>query len=259
LAVSNHGNFVVTGSHDKSIRIWEKLEDPVEFFSSRFFFHLVCSYNDTFQLFLEEERERDLEKLYESGIADAMNREDAPIGSGSGDASAGNTSAAAMEVGAVSKQTAETLMAGERIMEALDIADADLASLTEYQDAKARLPPHEAEKLPPPPRNPLLAMQDLEPEAYVLKVVEQVHSTALQDALLVLPFGRVLSLMRYLDEWAKRVRDLMSHVCLIKFNVGVEHCSCFSYSFLLAEDASQSDRRKSSDAHNFNPSTDASA
>jgi U3 small nucleolar RNA-associated protein 12 len=29
LALSHHGNFVVTGSHDKSIRIWEKLEEPV--------------------------------------------------------------------------------------------------------------------------------------------------------------------------------------------------------------------------------------
>ena len=29
LAVSNHGKFVVTGSHDKSIRVWEKLDEPV--------------------------------------------------------------------------------------------------------------------------------------------------------------------------------------------------------------------------------------
>lgn len=29
LAVSNYGKFVVTGSHDKSIRVWEKLEDQV--------------------------------------------------------------------------------------------------------------------------------------------------------------------------------------------------------------------------------------
>lgn len=29
LAVSNTGKFVVTGSHDKSIRVWEKLDEPV--------------------------------------------------------------------------------------------------------------------------------------------------------------------------------------------------------------------------------------
>jgi len=31
LALSHHGNFVVTGSHDKSIRVWEKLDEPVSF------------------------------------------------------------------------------------------------------------------------------------------------------------------------------------------------------------------------------------
>ena len=34
LAVSNFANFVVTGSHDKSIRIWEKLDEPVRIQSS---------------------------------------------------------------------------------------------------------------------------------------------------------------------------------------------------------------------------------
>jgi U3 small nucleolar RNA-associated protein 12 len=29
LAVSHQGDFVVTGSHDKSIRVWEKTEEPV--------------------------------------------------------------------------------------------------------------------------------------------------------------------------------------------------------------------------------------
>lgn len=29
LALSHFGKFVVTGSHDKSIRVWEKLDDPV--------------------------------------------------------------------------------------------------------------------------------------------------------------------------------------------------------------------------------------
>lgn len=29
LAVSKRANFVVTGSHDKSIRIWEKTDEPV--------------------------------------------------------------------------------------------------------------------------------------------------------------------------------------------------------------------------------------
>jgi U3 small nucleolar RNA-associated protein 12 len=59
----------------------------------------------------------------------------------------------------------------------------------------------------PPARNPVLAVYDLEPEAYVLQVVEKVQSTALHDALLVLPFGKIVSLMMYLNIWAQKVRS----------------------------------------------------
>jgi len=37
-----------------------------------------------------------------------------------------------------------------------------------------------------------------------LRVVERIPGTALFDALLVLPFGRVISMMRYLNVWAQR-------------------------------------------------------
>ena len=190
--MSNHGNFVVTGSHDKSIRIWEKLDDP---------------------LFLEEEHERDLEKLYDANFAETMNRDEDRIGIGRGadDGDLGGTQERA-EIAQVTKQTTETLMAGEKIMEALDVADADLALLAEFEAAKSGLNEAQISALPTPARNPLLAMQGLEAEAYVLQVVERIPSTALQDALLVLPFNNVLSLMRYLNEWARRVRNCPSGV-----------------------------------------------
>ncbi|KAH9940581.1 WD-repeat-containing protein [Amylocystis lapponica] len=180
LAVSNAGKFVVTGSHDKSIRVWEKLDEP---------------------LFLEEERERELEQLYEAGIADTLNRTDAPIGSGADDLGT-NVPAAAAEVTAVSKQTTETLMAGEKIMEALDLADGEVAAFREYEEAKTA--GGLSEQIAPPPRNPVLAAYDVEPEEYVLRVVERIPGTALYDALLVLPFGKVVSLMQYLNIWAQK-------------------------------------------------------
>lgn len=37
LAVSTHGDFLVTGSHDRSIRRWDRTEEP--------FFIEVCSYS----------------------------------------------------------------------------------------------------------------------------------------------------------------------------------------------------------------------
>ena len=107
------------------------------------------------------------------------------------------------EATAVSKQTTETLMAGERIMEALDLADKERETFAGYEEAVAR---GEAMGLQPPPRNPILAAYDEEPDAYVLRVVEKVPSAALQDALLVLPFDKVVSLMWYLNVWAQKVR-----------------------------------------------------
>lgn len=132
-----------------------------------------------------------------------MNRVDAPIGSGVEGGQPIDTSEA--EVGAVTKQTTETLMAGERIMEALDLADTERETFREYEEAMSRLSENDAMRLQPPPRNPVLAAYDMEPEAWVLRVVEKVPSTALQDALLVLPFGKVVSLMVYLNIWAQKV------------------------------------------------------
>ncbi|KAF9653461.1 WD-repeat-containing protein [Thelephora ganbajun] len=203
LAVSNRGDFVVTGSHDKSIRIWEKLDDP---------------------LFLEEERERDLEKLYDGNLAETMNRNDDHVGidwgANGGDSSGTQEQA---EVAQVTKQTTETLMAGEKIMEALDVADADLALLAEFEAAKSGLNEAQISVLPAPARNPLLAMQGLEAEEYVLQVIEKVPPTALQDALLVLPFNNVLSLMRYLDEWARRGWNIVLVSRILFFTLRTHH------------------------------------
>ncbi|KAI0693786.1 WD40 repeat-like protein [Cytidiella melzeri] len=199
LAVSHHGKFVVTGSHDKSIRVWEKLDEP---------------------LFLEEEREREMEMLYETGIADTLNREDAPIGSGAPDADGvpNNTPA---EVTAVSKQTTETLMAGEKIIEALELADNELATLREYEEEKTN--GGLSKQIAPPPRNQVLAAYDLSPEEYVLQVVQRISGTALYDALLVLPFGKVVSLMHYLNYWAQREWNLILTSRIIFFLLKTHH------------------------------------
>lgn len=153
------------------------------------------------QLFLEEERERDLEQLYESGLADTLNREDLPIGSGDPTSEV----AAQAETTHVSKQTTESLMAGERISEALELADGEVEVQHAYEKAKEGLSDEQLAAIQPPPRNPLLVAQNLEPEAWVLRVVESVQSAALHDALLVLPFSKVISLMMYLNLWAQRV------------------------------------------------------
>jgi U3 small nucleolar RNA-associated protein 12 len=213
--------------------VWEKLDDP---------------------LFLEEERERELERLYDENLAETMNRDNDRIGIGRGaDGVDSGETQEQVEVAQVTKQTTETLLAGEKIMEAIDVADADLALLAEFEAAKSGLNDAQVSALPSPARNPLLAMQGLEAEVHVLRVIEKVSPTALQDALLVLPFNNVLSLMRYLNEWARRVR-----ICLpgdlaeprVDFTlIGVEHCPRFAHPFLHPPNTPSPDRCKSRDAH----------
>jgi U3 small nucleolar RNA-associated protein 12 len=140
-----------------------------------------------------------LEALYEHGMADTLNRTDAAIGSGV----EGVDEQVATETGAVSKQTADTLMAGERIVEAIDVADRERALFRAYEDERtASLQP---ENIPLPARNPIMAALNLNPEEYVLRTLEKVRATELFDALLVLPFEKVVSLFTYLNEWALRV------------------------------------------------------
>lgn len=181
------GKVLVTGSHDKSIRIWENTEEP---------------------LFLEEEREKEMEKLYEGDIADDLNREDGIIGSGVDGALAEN--GIQMESTMVQKHTMETLMAGEKIMEAVDLADGELEAARKYAEALEKLPLSERGKVGPPNRNPVLTALDLTPEEYLLRTVEKIHASALYDALLVLPFSKVMGLLHYMDIWATKVR-LLDH------------------------------------------------
>lgn len=94
----------------------------------------------------------------------------------------------------VSKPTSETLMAGERIIEALDIAAQDLALIAANVGGEKA------------PRNPIFSMYGgIGAEEYVLKVVRSVQAAQLQDALLVLPFGKVVQLLECLDFWASKV------------------------------------------------------
>ncbi|KAJ2795483.1 beta transducin [Coemansia furcata] len=170
LAVAKHGNFIVASSQDRSIRIWEKTEEP---------------------LFIEEERERELEEMYDRGLEESLDRpEQAADGAEEGD-----------ETQRAGKATMETLKAGERIMEALEIADEERRKWAAFEDQKRRMPQLNPA---PPDTNPILQFERITPEAYVLRTVERVRAADLEDALLVLPFTHVLSLMSYIDHWACR-------------------------------------------------------
>lgn len=98
-------------------------------------------------------------------------------------------------------------MSGEKIIEALDLADEDRAQRREWVKMGRRGPP--------PPLNALIlaslpedaktSQDDKENEGnqvaerYVLMTLERILPAQLDDALLTLPFDKVVSLLRYLD------------------------------------------------------------
>ncbi|EEB07217.2 U3 snoRNA associted protein Dip2 [Schizosaccharomyces japonicus yFS275] len=161
--------FVVSGSHDHSIRVWAESDDLV---------------------FLEEEKERELEEQYESTLVNSYER----------DEQIADTDEAQQDsVAAVTKQTVESLKDGEKLMEALEIGIADLDLEIQYLLEKRTRP-----NMAHPPRNPILAHLKLSAEEYVLSVLKKIRTSHLEDALLVLPFDRVLGLFRFVDIWARR-------------------------------------------------------
>ncbi|KAJ3948248.1 beta transducin [Colletotrichum fioriniae] len=185
MAVGHTGNFLVTAGHDKSIRVWDETDE---------------------QIFLEEEREREIEELYEKTLTTSLERDpDAEDQEG--------------EVGAASKQTVETLMAGERIAEALEIAIADLNLLQEWEDAKKTNP-----SAPAPQRNPIfVALGNITAEAYVMSVLGRIKASALHDALLVLPFASVPMLFTFLNVFAQRSMNIPLTCRILFFMLKTHH------------------------------------
>ncbi|PWN22325.1 WD40 repeat-like protein [Microstroma glucosiphilum] len=202
LACGQKGDLVVSSGADRSLRVWEKTEEP---------------------LFLEEEREKEQEKLFEQAEREARDREEGQVGA-VGSLAGGQTAQEGVEqqeATAVTHSSTQTLMAGERLMEALDLADEDKVHRREWIQSGRRgaAPPRSALILAAFPEGQISstvsnksasaakqgeeeAEEDTVPELYVLKVVEKILPAQLDDALLTLPFDKVLSLMRYLAAWA---------------------------------------------------------
>ncbi|KAF1992585.1 WD40 repeat-like protein [Aulographum hederae CBS 113979] len=176
MAVARNGDFAVTASHDKSIRVWNAVvDDPI---------------------FLEEEREREMEELYESTLTTSLGADNDAEGDGAGE------NEEKQEVGAASKQTITTLTAGERIMEALELGLEDLDVVGEYKGQVALNP---GKKIAPPERDPqYMALGGISAERHVLSVLSSIPAASLQDALLVLPFSTLPALLTFLEIFVER-------------------------------------------------------
>lgn len=185
LAVSRTGTFIVSASHDKSIRVWEQTDE---------------------QIFLEEEKEKELEELYESTLTTALDRDQAENGDDG-------------EVGAATKQTIDTLMAGEKIQEALEVAMADHELMQEYAIEKAANP-----NTAPPPRNPLfMALGNISAETHVMTVLQRIKAAALHDALLVLPFSTLPLLFTFINIFAQKSMNIPLTCRILFFMLKTHH------------------------------------
>ncbi|KAK8175361.1 hypothetical protein IWX90DRAFT_396704 [Phyllosticta citrichinensis] len=182
MVVSRTGDFFVTASHDKSIRVWMQSDEPI---------------------FLEEERERELEELYESTLATSLDADGEAGEDGEKD-----------EVGAATKQTIATLTAGERIIEAMELGLADLEVVGEWKAKRAANP---SVNLAPPQRDPLyMALGGVSAEQHVLNTVAKIPAAQLHDALLVLPFSTLPGLFRFINIWVRRQMNVPL-VCRVLF------------------------------------------
>jgi U3 small nucleolar RNA-associated protein 12 len=166
MTVARTGDFIVTASHDKSIRIWSKSDEPI---------------------FLEEERERELEDMYEKTLATSLEDEEPFNGERA-------------EAVDASKQTINTLTAGERIQEALDLGLADLEVVRDWEVQRKTNP-----KIAPPQRNPIFpALGNISAERHVLATLSKIPAAQLHDALLVLPFSSLPALFTFIAIWVQK-------------------------------------------------------
>ena len=170
MCVSRTGEMVVSAGHDKRIRFWELGDDLV---------------------FLEEEREKEQEEMYEENLARGYERDFRDEGMGvEGEG----------EVGKVGKQTVETLTFGEKILETLEVGIEDLKLMQQYEKGKERNP-----KLAIPQRNPIfLALGNLSAEQHILNTLHKIPTPSLNDALLVIPFTTLPTMFTFLAIFFKK-------------------------------------------------------
>ena len=201
LAVSRAGAFVLSGGMDRQVRVWERTKDIV---------------------FLEEERERELEEAFDKvdeskrdeNTSDVLLRaqKDGEEGLDEDDEPDEKPQSEAAV-----KQSILSVSAGDRIMEAVELADEEskeIANFKKLQEDKSGDNKRAA--------NPMLFGMD--PPQYVLWVLRSVKSVDLEQSLLVLPLKHVERLMHYL-------------ILLLRAGKGVELCAKISVFLIKAHQA----------------------
>ncbi|CAI5529433.1 unnamed protein product [Closterium sp. Naga37s-1] len=184
LAISPLGDFLVSGSHDRSIRRWQRTDEP---------------------FFLEEEREKQLEAMFEARAVtlptDARRPEggdDEEGGEGGEAAGPGGAAGELGGVGGAARGTQETVWAADSIIEAVELASMEEARMVPFikdpSDPTSLLPSFQ----------PNVLLLGHAPAAFVLRALARVKPSELEQALLVLPFTVALRILHFAPHWLHR-------------------------------------------------------
>lgn len=175
LAVAPDGSFAVSASHDKTVRIWKMTDEP---------------------LFIEEERQNEMEQQYEENLVETLEKDENDMyASYEGkDEDNGNDQGIG---GSVSKYSIESLKAGERLFETLDICTTDLVE-------------H------PNPRHVILAALNVSPERYLMDILSKIKTPIVEDALLTFPLDCIVNLLKFVVIWLEKKWNIQL-VCRVLF------------------------------------------
>ncbi len=184
ITISSTGAFLVSAGADRSLRLYERTKEP---------------------FFLDEEKEKRLDSMFEdtAGIEmdeeDRKNSERLDLQNGTNDDSDAHNVITA-ESGLAGRRTMETLDSADKICAAVDLAKHELERIAAYENEKRQSA--DPSKMPPLKPNPLLL--NMEPRQYALYQVSQVRPAELERSILCLPFLYCRLLLDYLKYWLER-------------------------------------------------------
>lgn len=156
LSLSSDGEIVSTASGDHMIRVWRRTDEP---------------------LFLDEEKDKRMEELFESKLIEDDILEAKKAREGNvvvmADDAAGESSAAG-------KRSMETIKRGEQLLEALQLCEEEVVRVESKLEEAA---------------NPL--MLGLSPESYILRTLNGIRSADLEESLHILPLDAAMRLLQF--------------------------------------------------------------
>ncbi|XRB12318.1 U3 small nucleolar RNA-associated protein 12 [Pseudoscourfieldia marina] len=161
LAVSNDGAFLCTVGQDRSIRVWERTEEP---------------------FFAEEEREARVEALLDNGTEDRLASMDAAARQVGADGGGDGDDQEALVEARSARRTLDAMGAADDLVAALELATAEEKRMEEGRGKKN-----------PPPPNPMLLGQS--PTEYVLRALRGVRTPDLEAVFCSLPFHAAYHLL----------------------------------------------------------------